>query len=103
MNCHECEALLQRQLDGETLLDAELDRHLAQCRNCRSLFAAGQLLLSGLRRMPAPLAPEALTRRIVNRVLEDRIGSYRRVRWAVAAVAVGTARPELAAITELAR
>jgi hypothetical protein len=88
MNCHECEALLQRQLDGETLVQAELDRHLAQCSNCRSLFAAGQLLLSGLRRMPAPVPPEALTRRIVNRVLEDHIRSYRRVRWAVAVAMV---------------
>ena len=88
MNCHECQALLQRQLDGETLAEAELDQHLAQCSNCRGLFAAGQLLLSGLRRMAAPAAPEALTRRIVDRVLQDHVISYRRVRWAAAAVMV---------------
>jgi hypothetical protein len=84
MNCHECEALLQRQLDGETLTGPELDRHLAECSKCRGLFAAGQLLLGGLRRLPPLTPPEALTRQIVNRAIQDRV-RYRRLRWAVGA------------------
>jgi hypothetical protein len=84
MNCHECEALLQRQLDGETLTGPELDRHLAECSKCRGLFAAAQLLLSGLRRLPPLTPPEALTRQIVSRALQDRL-RYRRLRWVVGA------------------
>jgi hypothetical protein len=82
MNCHECEELLQRQLDGEILTGPELDRHLAECSNCRGLFAAGQLLLSGLRRLPSPVPPEGLTSKIVSRVVHDRL-SHRRLRWGV--------------------
>jgi hypothetical protein len=89
MNCHDCEALLQRQLDGETLTGPELDRHLAECSKCRGLFAAGQLLLSGLRRLPALTPPEALTRKIISNAIQDRL-RYRRLRWA-AGVALAAA------------
>jgi hypothetical protein len=84
MNCHECDGLLQRLLDGEVVASPELDRHLADCGNCRGLFAAAQRMLSGLRHMPAPLPPPHLARQVTQRVVRERL-SRTRIRWSAAA------------------
>jgi hypothetical protein len=70
MNCHDCEDLLQR--------------HLADCANCCSLFAAAQRLSDGLRLVAAPVPPETLAKRTISRVLAEQRGR-RHMRWAMAA------------------
>jgi predicted anti-sigma-YlaC factor YlaD len=35
MNCPECQDLLQRKLDGETVGGEALEFHLSQCATCR--------------------------------------------------------------------
>ena len=53
MNCLECQDLLQRRLDGETVPgSAALEQHLAGCQSCRHTHAAGALLLEGLKELP---------------------------------------------------
>jgi hypothetical protein len=83
MNCHECEALLQRQLDNELGAEPELEPHLAECGRCRGLFTAAQQLRDGLARMVMPLPPPALASRTVLMVLRERQGR-RRLRQAAA-------------------
>ena len=73
MNCRDCEELLQRQLDGESLpTSADLEQHLAECGNCRGLFAAAQRLRQGLRAVARPTAPALFTERATARVLAAR-------------------------------
>ena len=73
MNCRDCEELLQRQLDGESLpTSADLEQHLADCGNCRGLFAAAQRLRQGLRAVARPTAPALFTERATARVLAAR-------------------------------
>jgi hypothetical protein len=87
MNCHDFQELLQRQLDGEAVLQAEAHEHLTGCRDCRSLSVAAQALQTGLRAVEPPQPPESLARRTVLEVLRSRRQRLR-VRWAIAAAAV---------------
>lgn len=81
MNCLECQALLQERLDGKpSLRTPELDQHLAQCADCRELFAAGRLLAEGLAALPRPAPADGLATRIVAAALRDREVRQRRVR-----------------------
>ena len=79
MNCHECQELTQRFLDGELIDDfhADLDLHLAICTSCREQHAAGQCLIEGLRLLAPPLPPARLSTRITSAVL----ARHRRVQF----------------------
>jgi hypothetical protein len=73
MNCLECQNLLQQRLDGATtLLAPDLDSHLAQCSSCRQLHLSGNVLLKGLKALPAPMAPMDFTKRLAAAVMKDR-------------------------------
>jgi hypothetical protein len=73
MNCPECQDRLQARLDGAGgPPSADLDRHLAQCPECRARFAAAGRLLDGLRSRPRIQPPADFARRAVAGVLEDR-------------------------------
>jgi hypothetical protein len=91
MNCHECQDLLQRRLDGEALPGTpELDQHLASCPLCRHRFAVSQRLLGGLKRLPRPVLPPDFSQRMVGQILDDRRKRRLRMRrrlWATAALA----------------
>jgi len=74
MNCHECQELTQRFLDGESIDDfhADLDLHLAICTPCREQHAAGQCLIEGLRLFAPPMPPARLSSKITSAVLARR-------------------------------
>lgn len=73
MNCIESQDLLQRRLDGESVLDtAALQRHLAVCADCRRLHAAAGRLEEGLKLLPRLTAPPELAANLAARVLAER-------------------------------
>ena len=80
MNCHECQELLQRRLDGDNLpADVPLEQHLAKCQSCRHTHAAGLLMLEGLKALPAaPRLPADFAQRMTRNILRDR--QHRRAR-----------------------
>jgi predicted anti-sigma-YlaC factor YlaD len=72
MNCSESQELLQHRLDGEPIADrAGLDRHLAECAECRSLHAAAARLEEGLQVLLPPMPPARLQSAIVSAALDD--------------------------------
>jgi hypothetical protein len=88
MNCHDCEELLQRLLDGESLApSAELDGHLAACSDCKGRIAAAQSLRVGLRMLPAVTPPADFAGRVQRAVLAEQ-RAHRTRRWAAAALAM---------------
>jgi hypothetical protein len=90
MNCLECQDNLQRWLDGETIADAALDQHLAQCPPCRARHIAARRLLEGLKATPQAAPPPDLAARVVARVLhlrERRRVKLRRSLYVTAALA----------------
>src|SRR5438270_872680 len=91
MQCHECHDLLQRRLDGEGPVDSvELGRHLAQCVSCRGIYASSELMLKGLKVLPAVALPAQFSQRMAGLVLADRQHRRRRVRarvWVTVALA----------------
>ena len=92
MNCLECQDLLQRRLDGETVPgSAALEQHLAGCQSCRHTHAAGALLLEGLKELPpSPPLPAEFTRHVVGSILRDRQRRRARMRrrvWVTAGLA----------------
>ena len=93
MNCLECQALLHERLDGQPSgpssppRSPELDRHLAQCTDCRELFAGARLLAQGLQALPRPTPTDGLATRIVAAALRDREVRRQRVRLRVYATA----------------
>jgi hypothetical protein len=92
MNCLESQHLLQHRLDGDQPSDQiGLDSHLATCPECRSRYAAAQVLEQGLRQLIPPASPVGLSNRIVARVLMDQRSARRQRRGvlALAAVAAG--------------
>jgi predicted anti-sigma-YlaC factor YlaD len=81
MNCLECQAWLQRRLDGDAQASPwALDQHLAECASCRSLHASGDLLLKTLETWPAPAIPADFSQRLTARVIKDRLDRQRRMR-----------------------
>jgi hypothetical protein len=81
MNCPDSEALIQRRLDGEVLPNsADLERHFAECAECRErALAASQMLevvLPVLRRPTLP--PADWTAATVADLLDDHIRRRRR-------------------------
>jgi hypothetical protein len=73
MKCPEYHELLQQRLDGKPVGETgDLERHLAECGQCRDLHAAARRLEGGLRVLPYPDASPDLTDRIVAAVLRDR-------------------------------
>lgn len=73
MNCHDCEVLLQRRLDGESIGDAPaLEQHLSDCAACRARHAGAQRLLAGLQQMSKSALPADFAERVVAEVLGDR-------------------------------
>jgi len=80
MRCPECEVLLQRRLDGEAVADgATLDKHLAECADCRERFySATRLLEEALPALQRTGSPSVdWTDRTIAALLSD----YRRRRW----------------------
>src|SRR5262245_23583264 len=82
MNCLECQALLQRRLDGEAIGLAGLDAHLADCAQCRAWQHSSVRLLEGVRQWPAPKPPVGFSQRLTGLVLRERDTRRRRFRWA---------------------
>ena len=81
MNCHDCREWLQRRLDGEALVPLpELEQHLADCPACRAALAAADLLLEGIKQLPAPVCPPELTQRLTAALLKERRAQVRRMR-----------------------
>jgi hypothetical protein len=81
MNCHEFEALLQREMDGAGIpMSAAADQHLSVCADCRAQHQAAGLLLGWARTHKTPPAPADLSQRIASRVLHDRVERRRRFR-----------------------
>lgn len=81
MNCLECQELLQQRLDGAVSLSTvALEQHLAECVECRELFAAARRLNDGLATLPRPLPAEGLATRIVAAALADRSRRRQRAR-----------------------
>jgi hypothetical protein len=73
MNCHDVEQILHEQLDGTRSGVAEdVSAHLAECRRCRELHQAAQLLEQGLHALVPATPPAGLTGKIVTRVLAQR-------------------------------
>ena len=90
MNCLECQEYLQRALDGESIADAALEQHLAECLPCRERHIAARRLLEGLKAMPQAAPPPDLAARVVARVLhlrERRRVKLRRSLYVTAALA----------------
>ena len=90
MNCLECQEYLQRTLDGESIADAALEQHLAECLPCRERHIAARRLLEGLKAMPQAAPPADLAARVVARVLylrERRRVKLRRSLYVTAALA----------------
>jgi hypothetical protein len=101
MNCPECLDLLQRRLDGLVLTGrTELDRHLAECPECRARHRSVQHLSDGLRLLDWPAPPAGLSQRIAGRILAERRAAltFRRRVLTASAVAAGLVLASLAAI-----
>jgi hypothetical protein len=81
MNCPECEALLQRRLDGEAVDPHALDQHLAVCAACREQHHAAQLLLDALRARPSVRMPDKLAATVARAVAADHAARRRVRRW----------------------
>jgi hypothetical protein len=90
MNCSDFEKALQRRLDGVREPGrSDLDAHLAQCPDCRTLDEAAGRLAEGLAlmRASAPLPPIGMRERIVRRALAERRARSQRRRLAALALA----------------
>lgn len=73
MNCTQSHDLLQQRLDGVPIAErVALDRHLADCSECRMLHAAAARLEDGLRLLSPPVLPEGLAATIAENVAADR-------------------------------
>lgn len=96
MNCLECQNRIQERLDGgDWLAGADLERHLAECRDCRQLHEAARRLEEGLRLLPAPFPPPGFADRMVQQVLGQR---RRRRTWHLAATVGGLAATVLVTV-----
>lgn len=85
MTCDEAETLIQKELDGEELTQAErraLAAHLERCPRCSSLRTGLSRLVAAVKELPLPAAPEVDLARSAARALRRR---RRRVRLAVGA------------------
>ncbi len=87
MTCGDAQQRLNEHLDGASLGERPLlDRHLADCPDCRGLHAAAARLEEGLRLFAAPSPPLDFAARVVGEVLADRRQRRQsRRRWAVGA------------------
>jgi hypothetical protein len=68
MQCHACQELVQRRLDGEEIVPAEqadAEQHLHGCAACRALTAASRRLAAGLARLTPPGPPAGLAARVL--------------------------------------
>lgn len=72
MNCLECQDLLQRRLDGESIDTPALERHLHDCSACREQHAGAIRLLEGLRELPRPSLPTGFAKALAGEVIRDR-------------------------------
>jgi hypothetical protein len=89
MNCSTYQDLLQRRLDGVgPEAPDDVRRHLAECPECRALDAAAGRLREGLRLLTLPYPPPDLGRRVLGRVVADRLARRRRRRRVGAALAL---------------
>jgi hypothetical protein len=89
MNCFQSHDLLQQRLDGEPIDDrATLEKHLAECPECRGLHAAAVRLEDGLRLCTPPVPPIGLQKVIVAAALADRRARKRTRRLWISAAAI---------------
>jgi hypothetical protein len=72
MKCLECQELLQRRLDGESIASAALEQHLLECASCREQHLAVARLLEGLKELPSPQTPAGLPHSLTATILRDR-------------------------------
>jgi Putative zinc-finger len=92
MDCVEVRELVQRWLDGELAVPQEDDwaAHLANCRDCRDLYAAAQRLVEGIHLLVPPSPPSDLSERIYQQIMSERVRAARSRRQLVSlAVAAG--------------
>lgn len=87
MTCPHFHSWLQAQLDREAYEDAQAERQLRDCPECRALDAAVQSLRVALLELTPPAPPADLSRRIVNQVLAAQRHTRRRQATAWAALA----------------
>jgi hypothetical protein len=73
MNCLECEALLQKRLDGAPSSNSDaLAAHLSECAKCRENHSAAQQMQDALAQLPKPrLAPD-FAKKLASQVMHDR-------------------------------
>jgi anti-sigma factor RsiW len=89
MNCLECCDQVQEILDGRPP-QADLEAHLAACKECRELHAVTRETMHGLTQMAPPAPAEDLADKIMRAVARDRLrqrGRRRLVTIAAAAAA----------------
>jgi anti-sigma factor RsiW len=78
MTCPRSHDLLQRRLDGETIVDAALEAHLRACTECQARFAAARRLEAGLALLAPPCPPADLAARLAGRLGEETRALRRR-------------------------
>ena len=84
MNCLECQELLQKRLDGESVSGSEaLDRHLSECTACRELHAGAVCLLEGLKQQPSIKPASGFAQALAAAVIRDRRRRRERTRRGV--------------------
>src|SRR6266851_910924 len=90
MKCQDYNAWLQAQLDGEEHGDQEIvERHLSECPACIALDRTAQRLREGLLAMTPLSLPPDLMKRVVDRVIYDRVRSSRYKAMARVSLAAG--------------
>ena len=90
MKCHDYLTLLQSRLDGSALpLSPDCENHLSQCSSCRALRHSGEILLTGMKLLPAPVVPTDFPQRMAALVLRDRLARRHRQRvWMLVTAAL---------------
>lgn len=84
MNCLECQAWLQRRLDGERLAATEaLEQHWSACKVCREQHAAALRLLEGLQRLPRAKPSPGFAQALAATIVQDRKRRQQKLRRGV--------------------
>jgi len=73
MNCLECQAWLQRRLDGEPVTPTDaVEQHWSECATCREQHAAATQLLDGLKQLPRPRPAPGFAAALAATIVQDR-------------------------------
>jgi hypothetical protein len=72
MNCLECQELLQKRLDGESVSAPAFEQHLSECASCRELHTGAVCLLEGLKQMPQVNPPPGFAAALASQIVHER-------------------------------